>query len=80
MEDGWINEGINIGVDGSHPSVQAHVHHVTVRDVDARKEKQEEAQTREKEKVEEQHRERKVTLLRKPGPVSATFFRRIGKE
>lgn len=31
-------------------------------------------------KAEERRRERQVTLLRKPGPVSATLFQRIGKE
>ena len=38
-------------MDGSHPSVQAHVHRVTTRDVDAHKEKREGAQTREMGKV-----------------------------
>ena len=75
-----INEVFGIGVNGSHPSVQAHVHHVTVKDVEAHKAKQEEVQTMEMEKAKEQHRERQVTLVRKPGPASATFFRRVGKE
>jgi len=77
---GESNEGFGLGVDGSHPSVQAHVRHVTIKDIEAHKEKEEEVQTQEMEKAREKHRERQVTLLRKPGPVSATFFRRIGKE
>lgn len=68
------------GVDGSHSSVQAHVRHVTVKDVELHKGKQEEVQAQEMEKAEIQHRERQVTLLRKPGPASAAFFQRIGQE
>ena len=67
-------------MDGSHYSVRTHVHHVTMKDVEAHKEKQEEMQAQEREKAKEQRRERQVTFLRKPGPGSATFFRRIGKE
>jgi len=67
-------------VDGSHPRVRAHVHHVTLNDVEAHKEKQEELQAQQKGKAREQRRERQVTLLRKPSAVSAVFFRRIGKE
>ncbi|KAF9649472.1 hypothetical protein BDM02DRAFT_3230271 [Thelephora ganbajun] len=68
------------GVDGSHAGVRAHVRHVTVKDVEAHKENQEEVQAQEIEKVEVQHRERQVTLLRKPGPVSAAFFQNTGKD
>ena len=75
-----INEGFGIGVNETNPSVQAHVHHVTVKDIEAHKAKQEEVQVTEMEKTKEQHRERQVTLVRKPGPVGATFFRHIGKE
>ena len=67
-------------MDGSHYSVRTHIHHVTVKDVEACKEKREEVQAQERGKVKEQRRERQVTLLRKPGPDSAPFFRRIGKE
>ena len=73
-------EPFYIGVDGSHPSVQAHVRHVTIRDVEAYKEKQEEAQAQETEKAKMQRRVLQVTRLRKPGPVSAPFFQRVGKE
>ena len=65
-------------MDGSRPSVRAHVRHVTVKDVEARK-KNEEVQAQEMAKVEQQSRERQVTLLRKAGPVSAPFFQCIGK-
>ena len=67
-------------MDGSRPSVRAHVRHVTVKDVEAHKEKQEEVQAQEMGKAEEQRRERQVTLLRKLSPVSAAFFQHIGKE
>ena len=77
---GWFNGVVIIGVDGSHPAVQAHVRHVTVKDVEAHKEKQVQVQAQEVDKTGEQRRERQVTLLRKPGPVSAAFLRRIGKE
>jgi hypothetical protein len=68
------------GVDGSHSSVQSRVHHVTVKDVEAQKGKQEEVQAQEIETAETQHRERQVTLLRKPGLLSAAFFQHIGEE
>jgi len=51
-----------------------------MKDVEARKEKREEVRAQEIGKVQEQRRERQVTFLRKPGPGSASFFRRIGKE
>jgi translation initiation factor 2D len=80
VTEGWINEGSNVGVDGSHSSVRAHISHVTVKDVEVHEEKQEEVQTRETGMAAEAHHWRQVTLLRKPGPFSAPFFRRIGKE
>ena len=64
----------------SHSDVQAHVRHVTVKEVEEHKEKLEEAQAREMEKLQEERRERQVTLLRKPSPVTAAFFSCIGKE
>jgi hypothetical protein len=67
-------------VDGLHPTVQTHIRHVTVKDVEAHKERQVQVQAQEVDKTGEQRRERQVTLLKKPGPVSAVFFRRIGKE
>jgi len=64
----------------SHSDVQAHVCHVTVKEVEERKEKLKEAQAREMEKLKEERRERQVTLLRKPSTVTAAFFSCIGKE
>ena len=78
-KDGLINEDFDIGVDGSHSSVQAHIHHAIVKDAETRKETQE-VQTRGVGKVEQQHRERQVTFLRKPGPIGAAFFQHISKE
>lgn len=69
LKDELIDEGFNIGVNGLHPSVLAHVRHVAGKDVETQKEKEE-----------EQRRMRQVTFLRKPGPVNATFFQRVGKE
>ncbi|KAF9783951.1 hypothetical protein BJ322DRAFT_1109804 [Thelephora terrestris] len=68
------------GVDGSHPSVGAHVRSVTIKDVEVYKAKQEEAQAQEAGKAKMQHHTLLVTRLRKPGPISAPFFQRIGKD
>ena len=66
------------GVDESHPSVRAHVREATAKDAKVRKE--EPVQPREIEEDEAQRRERQVTRLRKPGPVSAALFQHVGKE
>ena len=77
---GWFDENFATGVDGSHSSVRAHVRHVTVKDVGTHKGKQEEEQAQLIEKTEMQHRERQVTLLRKPGPTSVALFQHVGRE
>lgn len=83
MAEWWFNEGSYIGVDGTHPVVRAHAHHITVKEVEAHNGKRE-TQTQELEKFQEERREQQVTLLRKPSPVTAPFFQRvfqrIGKE
>lgn len=70
----------NTGVDGSHPSVQAHVRHVTVKEAVGYNENPKEVQDQGMEKFQEKRHEQQVTLLRKPSPVSAAFFQCIGKE
>jgi len=75
-----FNGNFYIGVDKSHPDVQAHVHHVTIKDVEEHKGKQGEAQAQEMENFQEERREQQVTLLRKHSPVTAAFFRSIGEE
>jgi len=77
---GWLNEDPNTGVDGSHPSIQAHVRHVTVKEAEEYNEKQKETQDQGMGKFQENRHEQQVTLLRKPSPVSAAFFQCIGKE
>lgn len=73
-----LHRRFTIGVEGSHPSVRAHVRDVAVKDVKVRREKHIQPQEMEVDDI--QHRKGPVKLLRKPGPVNTAFFRRIGKE
>ena len=75
-----FNGDFYTGVDRSHSDVQAHVHHVTIKDVEGHKGKQGEAQAQEMERFQEERHEQQVMLLRKHSPVTAAFFRSIGEE
>lgn len=77
--EGWFSEGSDIGVNESHPSVRAHVHHVTIKDTEARKGGVH-GWGREMEGVQEISHKPQVTFLQKPVPVSAPFFQHIGRK
>lgn len=72
-----VYQDLIIGVDGSHLSVRSHIPHEPISEVKARRV---EAQDREMREIEVRPRGLRVTLLRKPGPVTAPFFQSIGKE
>ena len=68
------------GVNQSHPSVDEHPNHVTVKDVEKREERKEERERQKEEKAKEKGRELQITLLWKPHMGNVAFFREAGKE
>lgn len=82
MVKGWFSEGSDVGVNRSHSSVRAHGHHVAINDTEAHKGKQEDVYGlgMGMDGFQEMCDELQVTFLRKPGPISATFFQCAGKK
>jgi len=68
------------GVNRSHPSVDAHHNHVTMKDVEEKKERREERDRQEEQKAKEKGRELQITLLWKPHMGNVAFFKEAGKE
>lgn len=68
------------GVNQSHPSVDEHANHVTVKEVEEKKGRKEERERQEEQKAKEKERELQITLLWKPHMGNVPFFREAGKE
>ena len=68
------------GVNQSHSSVDGHLIHVTVKDVEEKEERKEERERQEERKAKEKGRELQVTLLWKPHMGNVLFFKEAGRE
>lgn len=68
------------GVDRSHPSVDGHVNHITMKEIEEKKGKKEERERQEEQMAREKGRELQITLLWKPHMSNVAFFRAAGKE
>lgn len=68
------------GVNESHPSVDGHANHITVKEVGEKKERKEERERQEEQKAKEKGRELQITLLWKPHMGNVAFFREAGRE
>ena len=68
------------GVNQSHPSVDGHPNHVTVKDVEEKEERKGERERHEEQKAVEKGRELQITLLWKPHMGNVAFFKEAGKE
>lgn len=69
-----------VGVNPSHPSVDGHSNHVTVKDVEEKKGRKEERERQEEQKAKEKGRELQIVLLWKPHMGNVPFFRETGRE
>ena len=68
------------GVNNSHPSVDGHPNHITVKDVEEKEERKGERERHEEQKAMEKGRELQITLLWKPHMGNVAFFKEAGKE
>jgi hypothetical protein len=68
------------GVDQSHSSVGGHSSHITVKDVEEKKERKEERERQEEHKAKEKEREFQITLFWKPHAGNVGFFKEAGRE
>jgi len=69
-----------VGVNQSHPSVDGHPSHITVKDVEEREERKGERERHEEQKAMEKGRELQITLLWKPHMGNVAFFKEAGRE
>ena len=69
-----------VGVDPSHPSVNEHPNHETVKAVEEKKGRREERERQVEQKAKDKERELQITLLWKPHMGNVPFFRENGRE
>ena len=69
-----------VGVNQSHPSVDGHHSHVTLKDIEEKEERKEGRERQEQQKAEEKKRELRIILLWKPHMGNVAFFKEAGKE
>jgi hypothetical protein len=68
------------GVDPSHQVVGEHASHVTVKEVEEKKQRKEQRERQEEQKAKEKGRELQISLLWKPHMGNVAFFKEAGKE
>lgn len=69
-----------VGVNRSHPSIDGHFNHVTVKEIEEKKGKKVEQERQEEQKAKEKGRELQITLFWKPHMGNVAFFRTAGRE
>ena len=70
----------HVGVNPSHPGINEHSNHVTVKDIEEKRVRKEERERQEEQKVKEKERELQITLLWRPHMGNVPFFREVGRE
>ncbi|KAF9784781.1 hypothetical protein BJ322DRAFT_1109491 [Thelephora terrestris] len=68
------------GVDPSHQVVGEHASHVTVKEVEEKKQRKEQRERQEEQKAKEKGRELQISLLWKPHMGNVAFFKEAGKD
>lgn len=69
-----------LGVNPSHPSVNEHPHHETVKSAEEKKERREERERQMEQEAKGKERELQITLLWKPHMGNVPFFKENGRE